>query len=64
MPNAPVAATQKGKFTITGLPPGKRVFRVWQEKSGWLDRGLKVTVRRGETTDLGEIHVPAGKFDD
>mgnify|MGYP002623381034 CR=1 FL=1 len=51
-----------GKFTIEKLPAGEHSFRVWQEKAGYLDRALKVTIKDGETVDLGAIRVPAAKF--
>lgn len=55
---------ENGKFKIADLPPGEYVFRVWQEKSGYIERELKVTVTAGKTTDLGQIKAPAAKFKD
>jgi hypothetical protein len=52
----------KGKFTITDLPAGEHVFRVWQERVGYVNRELKVTVESGKTKDIGVIKVPADKF--
>lgn len=42
----PYAAVSKedGTFEIKGLPVGQHSFRVWHEKAGYLDRGLKITV--------------------
>ena len=43
-----------GSFEIEGLPPGPHSFRVWHESAGFLDRGLRVSVKAGETEDVGE----------
>jgi len=60
-----MAVTGKtGKFTIEKLPAGEHSFRVWQEKVGYVERSLKVTIKAGETVDLGAIKVPASKFKD
>lgn len=40
----------EGKFKIEGLPPGSYTFRVWHEKGGDLERGLKVTIKAGAPT--------------
>jgi hypothetical protein len=53
-----------GKFTIADLPAGAHELRVWHEKVGWINKALKVTVRRGQTTDLGAFPVPVAKFTD
>jgi hypothetical protein len=53
---------KNGKFTIADLPAGEHEFVVWQEKAGYLERKLKVTVAAGETTDVGVIKVPMEKF--
>jgi len=53
-----------GRFIIADLPAGELELRVWQEKSGWIDKALKVTVRAGKTTDLGTIKVPIAKFEE
>lgn len=59
------AVTDKvGKFKIKNLPAGEHEFRVWQEKVGYLERTLKVTVKDGETTDLGVVKIPVARFDD
>jgi hypothetical protein len=52
----------KGKFTIADLPEGEHVFRVWQERVGYVNRELKVTVESGKTKDIGVVKVPADKF--
>ena len=58
-----VAVTDKeGKFKIEGLPPGEHSFTVWQEKSGYIERALKVTVKAGTQT-IPTIKAPAAKFD-
>ncbi len=48
VPHPYAAVTDKdGKFTIENLPTGEHVFRVWQEKAGYLEKELKVTVKAG-----------------
>ncbi|HEX4073706.1 MAG TPA: M56 family metallopeptidase [Planctomycetaceae bacterium] len=39
-----------GAFEIADLPPGKYSFRVWHERSGFLDKTLAVEIKPGETT--------------
>ena len=57
------AVTDKdGKFTIENLPAGEHEFVVWQEKSGYVERKLKVDVKGGSTTNLGAVKVPVAKF--
>jgi hypothetical protein len=51
-----------GKFTIEKVPAGTHEFVTWQESAGYIERKLNVTVKDGETTDLGVIKVPVGKF--
>lgn len=64
--NHPYAAVtdREGTFAIENLPEGEHAFTVWHEKSGYIERSFKVTVKDGETTDLGEIKVPLTKFKD
>ena len=54
----------KGKFVIEKFSAGEQEFRVWHERArpGYLNRSLKVTIRLGETTDLGTIKVPLAKL--
>ena len=43
------AVTDKeGKFTIPNLPVGEHEFRVWHERSGYLDRKYAVKVTKGD----------------
>jgi len=57
------AVTDKeGKFKIEGLPVGDHSFTVWQEKSGYIDRAFKVSVKAGTQT-LPAVKVPAAKFE-
>lgn len=58
------AVTDKdGKFKIDNLPAGEHEFRVWHERKGWLNAGLKqgfkATVKSDGATDLGAVKVPA-----
>lgn len=39
-----------GKFEIKDLPPGVYEFIVWQERTGFLNRTLKVTINAGKDT--------------
>ena len=59
-----VITDEKGEFTIDKLPAGKHEFRVWHERVGYVNRSLKVEVEPDGVTDLGEIKVPAAKFED
>jgi hypothetical protein len=48
-----------GSFTIEGVPPGEQNLVVWQETKGYvtegLARGVPVTVKAGQVTDIGSI---------
>lgn len=52
----------KGHFKISDLPAGKLEFHIWHEASGDVDKAYKVTVKQGETVDLGKIKIPAAKL--
>lgn len=41
---------KQGNFTIEKLPVGEHTFRVWHERSGWVNRSYKVNVKPGEQT--------------
>jgi hypothetical protein len=41
---------ENGKFTIEGLPAGKHVFKVWQERGGFLEAKLTVEIKPDGTT--------------
>lgn len=61
---------KQGRFTIEKLPAGEHTFTVWQERSGFLgnkkadygeigaEKGITVTIKPGETTDIGTVSVP------
>ena len=51
-----------GEFEIKDVPVGKQTFRTWHEGAGYLERSLNVTVKAGETTDLGTIEIPIAKL--
>lgn len=59
----PFAAVTKadGSFEITGVPPGEQHLIVWQSTKGYVTtgsgKGMAVTVKAGETTDLGAIKI-------
>lgn len=48
-----------GSFTIEGVPAGTQNIVIWQESVGYVTpgaaRGMKVDVKAGGTTDVGEI---------
>lgn len=63
-----------GEFSIPHLPPGEWTFRVWQEKTGfveavtvkdkvehWAKGKVKLTIAPGEN-DLGEVKVSPKEF--
>jgi hypothetical protein len=54
-----------GAFEIKGVPAGDQNLIVWQEKVGYvtpgLARGMPVTVRAGEVTDVGVIKLDPAK---
>jgi hypothetical protein len=65
------ASAEDGTFEIKNVPTGKRAFMFWHEVPGGLKslktgqgttdrRGtLELTIKAGETLDLGDIKVPA-----
>jgi hypothetical protein len=60
------AVTQPdGSFVIEGVPAGDQQIIVWHEKAGYVTegaaKGQKVTVKAGETVDLGEIKLDPAK---
>jgi len=54
-----------GAFEIKGVPAGDQKLIVWQEKVGYVTsgggRGMAVTVRAGDVTDVGEIKLDPAK---
>jgi hypothetical protein len=57
-----MAITDKeGKFEIENLPEGEYEFTVWHERTGYIDRELKVDVPQDGTDELGTIPVPSSK---
>jgi hypothetical protein len=53
---------REGKFKIENLPEGKYEFTVWHERTGYIDRALKVAIDPDGTDELGQIAVPASKI--
>lgn len=51
-----------GVFSIEELPVGEHQFRVWQERAGFLERSLKVTVEANQTTDI-QLTYQSDRFD-
>lgn len=57
-----VAVTDKdGKFKIEGLPAGKHVFKVWQEKGNLLERKLEITIEPDKDT-VKDLTYGSAKF--
>ena len=52
----------EGKFTIADLPAGTHEFILWHEVPGYVERKYSVTVKGGETVDLGAIKLQAAVF--
>ncbi len=50
-----------GSFEITGVPPGEQHLILWQSTKGYVSaggaKGMPITVKAGETTDIGEIKI-------
>ena len=56
-----VVTQPDGSFEITGIPAGPQNLVVWQGTKGYVtdggNKGMKVTVKAGETTDVGEVKI-------
>ncbi|MSR59274.1 MAG: hypothetical protein EXS05_16795 [Planctomycetaceae bacterium] len=52
----------KGKFKIADMPAGEHELHIWHEVPGNVEKKYKVTVKKGETIDLGRIKIPAEKL--
>lgn len=50
-----------GHFEIEGLPPGEYHFRVWHERSGWLEKDLNVHIQRDDVTEIS-LEYPVERF--
>jgi plastocyanin len=54
-----------GSFEIKGVPAGTQKLIVWHRKVGFVtgggSGGMAVTVKAGETTDVGQIKLDPGK---
>jgi plastocyanin len=57
-----------GKFEIKDAPAGDFRLVIWQEEAGWVvgdtkpnKNGKKITIKDGDTTDLGKIPLKAAK---
>lgn len=50
----PVAALtdDQGRFEITRVPAGSQRFRIWHERSGYLERGLNVEIEADAETEV------------
>jgi hypothetical protein len=47
----------QGNFEIKNLPPGEHSFYIWQESLYAIDKDFKITVKAGETTDVGQVKI-------
>lgn len=56
-----VVTQPDGSFEIKHVPPGEQHLIVWQSAKGYVttgaNKGMAVTVKAGETTDVGEIKI-------
>lgn len=52
---------ENGNFEITGLPAGDLTFRLWHERTGWVERKAEVTIADGQTVSR-DFEVDAGKL--
>jgi plastocyanin len=43
---------EKGAFKISGIPSGTYKVNVWQEKGGFLEKGMTITIEAGKTKTL------------
>ncbi len=51
----------EGKFTIENVPAGDLTFRVWHEKTQFVEKSLAVSVKAGETNEIS-ISIGADKL--
>ena len=60
------ATKPDGTFEIKDLPASNLTLRIWHERAGgtggFLQRSLKVTIKDGETTDLGDLNFKPPAF--
>jgi hypothetical protein len=54
-----VVTKPDGSFEISGVPAGEQHLVLWESRNGYVTtgaaKGMSVTVKAGETTDVGEI---------
>ena len=60
-PFAAITDTE-GRFEIKGLPPGTHSLTVWNERVGYFEKALPVTVKVDEPTPPLELNYPAEKL--
>ena len=48
---------EQGEFLIEHLPAGEQTFRVWHERTGWIDKSLKIEIAADETFEHPAIEV-------
>ena len=58
-----VTTNADGEFKIEKLPAGDYEFTVWHERVGYIDKAMKATIKADATTALGDVKVPAEKFE-
>ncbi len=51
-----------GSFVIPDLPVGEHELRLWHERTGWVVKNYKVTVRADETTEMTPLEVASERF--
>jgi len=51
-----------GKFKLEKLPEGEHKLVIWQEKVGYVEKELAITVKANSQTDLKQVKLPAAKI--
>ncbi len=51
-----------GEFTISDIPSGEQNFVIWHERAGIINSQLMVHIKSKQTTNLGQLAIPAGTF--
>jgi len=53
---------EKGNFQIKNLPAGEHSFYLWHEELYAIDKKFKVTVKAGQTTNLGQVKIDLREY--
>ena len=58
------ATNEKGEFEIKGLPVGEHEFRIWHERTGYLEKKFVVTVKAGDENVAKPLEYELSKFEE